>query len=174
MAAGDLRPPRLLQYDPPRPAAPTEDPFAAGEGVRADPPAGHPAAPGHVGMPGATLVGRPIVEVVVVPELCLSFLNCMRIATGAFGRDRETGRTRPTRWEGVEPAKLWRAAWSCPSGAIRFVTEQGYVNPRWEEAAHWRSDSHPAAGHRRTDLTPVAPPKVSGSEAAPPLGRNTA
>lgn len=94
--------------------------------------------------------GRTIVGVEVVPELCMNFLNCMRIATGGFGRDRATGRTRPTRWQGVEPSKLWRAAWSCPSGAIRFGTDQGYVVPRWEEAAHWRTEAHPAAGRRRT------------------------
>ena len=99
--------------------------------------------------------GRTILEVEVVPELCMNFLNCMRIATGAFGRDPETGRTRPTRWRGVEPAKLWKASWSCPSGAIRFVTERGYVNPRWEEAASWRTDGHPAAGRRRPTDSPA-------------------
>jgi ferredoxin len=84
-----------------------------------------------------------------VPELCLSFLNCMRIATGAFVTDRLTRRTRASeRWQRVESSRLWRAAWSCPTGAIRFVTDRGYVNPRWEEASLWRTDSHPAAGRR--------------------------
>lgn len=149
----DLQPtrrePRLLQYDP----APAVDPFADGEGVRAELPAGHVPVADPAGFDGATWADRTVLEVEVVPELCMSFLNCMRIATGAFGRDRETRRTKPTRWQGVEPAKLWRSAWSCPSGAIRFVTDQGYVNPRWEEAAHWQTDAHPAAGQRRRAQT---------------------
>ena len=92
---------------------------------------------------------RTILDVEVVPELCMNFLNCMRIATGGFARDRESRRTKPARWQQVDPTRLWRAAWSCPSGAIRFRTDEGYVNPRWEEAAHWRKDLHPAAGRRR-------------------------
>ena len=134
--------PKLLQYDPP------VDPFAEGEGVKAELPAGHVSRLDHRGFEGAT-TDRQILSVEVQPELCMNFLNCMRIATGGFARDRQTRRTRPARWREVEPAKLWRAAWSCPSGAIRFVTDQGYVAPRWEEAAHWRTDSHPAAGRHR-------------------------
>jgi ferredoxin len=96
---------------------------------------------------------RTILEIEVVPELCLSFMNCMRIATGAFETDHERQRTRPTkRWRQVAPAKLWRAGWSCPSGAIRFVTDQGYVTPRWEEAARWSSQRHPAAGVKRESV----------------------
>ena len=106
------------------------------------------------GRSGMVAKDRTILEVEVVPELCMCFLNCMRIATGAFQRDRATGRTRPARWQQVDPAKLWRAAWSCPTGAIRFVTDEGYVNPRWEEAAHWRKDLHPAAGRRRATGAP--------------------
>jgi uncharacterized Fe-S cluster protein YjdI len=99
---------------------------------------------------GAVSIGeRVILDVEVTPELCMNFLNCMRIATGAFARDHQTGRTRPARWQQVEPAKLWKAGWSCPSGAIRFVTDRGYVVPRWEEAAQWRTEAHPAAGRRR-------------------------
>ena len=102
---------------------------------------------------GAELQGladREILEIEVVPELCLSFLNCMRIATGAFGTDRRTRRTSASeRWKQVDASKLWRAAWSCPTGAIRFTTNRGYVNPRWEEAARWSTDAHPAAGRRR-------------------------
>jgi ferredoxin len=94
--------------------------------------------------------GRSIVAVEVEPELCMSFLNCMRIATGAFSTDRGTRRTRPSdRWKSVDPSKIWRAAWSCPTGAIRFVTDKGYVSPRWEEAARWSTRTHPAAGLRR-------------------------
>jgi ferredoxin len=103
--------------------------------------------------------GRSIVEVEVVPELCMSFLNCMRIATGAFGTDRATGRTRATqRWKKVDASKLWRAGWSCPTGAIRFVTDQGYVNPRWEEASRWSVGSHPAAGLRRDSAEEASKP----------------
>ena len=92
---------------------------------------------------------RTILDIEVAPELCMNFLNCMRIATGGFGRDPETGKTRPTRWRQVESARLWRAGWSCPSGAIRFITDRGYVVPRWEEAVNWRTEQHPAAGRRR-------------------------
>lgn len=91
---------------------------------------------------------REVLAVEVVPELCMSFLNCMRIATGGFVRDKQTGKTRPNRWQKLPPEKLWQAGRSCPSGAIRLVTDQGYVVPRWEEAARWRSDAHPSAGRR--------------------------
>jgi len=110
-------------------------------------PAAEPGPYSGAGLDAAA--GRKIVEVEVVPELCLSFLNCMRIATGAFVTDRLTRRTRASeRWQRVDCSRLWRAAWSCPTGAIRFVTDRGYVNPRWEEASLWRTDSHPAAGRR--------------------------
>jgi ferredoxin len=89
---------------------------------------------------------RAIVEVEVVPDLCMQFLNCARIAKGAFRIDPTTRRTRPRNWRDVDPEALWKAGWSCPSGAIRFVTDQGYVVPRWEEAARWDSSRHPAAG----------------------------
>ncbi len=90
---------------------------------------------------------RIIAEVEVVPELCMRFLNCARIAKGAFITDRATGKTRPRDgWKQADPEALWKAGWSCPSGAIRFVTERGYVVPRWEEAARWDSSRHPAAG----------------------------
>jgi ferredoxin len=105
---------------------------------------------GYSGAGATADQGRTILQVEVVPELCMNFMNCMRIATGAFATDRQTHHTRPTeRWQQLEPIRLWRAAWSCPTGAIRFVTDQGYVNPRWEEAAAWRIDAHPAAGRRR-------------------------
>jgi ferredoxin len=94
-----------------------------------------------------------ILQVEVVPELCMNFRNCMRIATGAFVPDPQTGKTRPALWQRVDPTLVWRAAWSCPSGAIRLVTERGYLVPRWDEVAHWDSNRHPAA-----QLTPEQPP----------------
>jgi len=100
----------------------------------------------------------------VVPELCMNFLNCMRIATGAFATDRQTRRTKPARWQQVDVHKLWKAGWSCPSGAIRFVTDQGYVVPRWEEAFNWRTESHVAAGRRRGGDTGSPPPTLGGGE----------
>lgn len=97
----------------------------------------------------AATTERTILEVEVEPALCMRFMNCMRIATGGFSTDPATGKTRPSHWRRVPPAELWKAGWSCPSGAIRFVTDRGYLVPRWDEAAHWRTDSHPAVGRRR-------------------------
>jgi hypothetical protein len=111
-------------------------------------PAGGDASQSYSGTGGRVDVRRQILEVEVVPELCLSFLNCMRIATGAFATDPATRKTRPARWREVDRDKLWKAGFSCPSGAIRFVTDTGYVVPRWEEAFLWQYDSHPAAGRR--------------------------
>ncbi len=89
---------------------------------------------------------RTIVAVEVVPELCMRFLNCARIAKGAFTTDRTSGKTRPHNWKAADTDAVWKAGWSCPSGAIRFVTDAGYVVPRWEEAARWDTSQHPAAG----------------------------
>ncbi len=89
--------------------------------------------------------GRTIVEVEIVPELCMRFLNCARITRGAFAIDRATGKSYPRRWQQVDSKTLWKAGWSCPSGAIRFTTTEGYVVPRWEEAARWDSSRHAAA-----------------------------
>lgn len=88
-----------------------------------------------------------ILEVIVVPELCQRFLNCVRTARGAFAIDRATGKSsaRPGA-AGIDAAQLWKAGYSCPSGAIRFITSAGYRSPRWEEAAGWSSARHPAAG----------------------------
>ncbi len=97
----------------------------------------------------------------------MNFLNCMRIATGAFATDRQTRRTKPARWQQVDVHKLWKAGWSCPSGAIRFVTDQGYVVPRWEEAFNWRTESHVAAGRRRN----TAVNESRGSSLGSPPGR---
>ncbi len=92
--------------------------------------------------------GGPVQSVEVVPELCMNFRNCVRIAPAAFVPDPRTGKTRPGAWAQVDPELLWKAGWSCPSGAIRFVTDEGYVVPRWDEVAHWDSERHPAAGAR--------------------------
>jgi hypothetical protein len=101
--------------------------------------------------PPKTQSGK-IVDVEVVPELCLNFRNCLRIAKGAFIADPATGKTRPALWESVDPELLWQAAWSCPSGAIRVVTqESGYVVPRWNEVAAWDVNRHSAAGQRREE-----------------------
>lgn len=107
------------------------------------------ASPGRPYAGAQVDTDRQIVEVEVVPELCMQFLNCMRIATGAFRTDPATRKTTSAHWRQIEPARLWKAAWSCPSGAIRFVTRDGYVAPRWEEASLWSSQRHPAAGIRR-------------------------
>ncbi len=88
---------------------------------------------------------RAVTGVEVVPELCMRFLNCSRITKGAFAIDRSTGKTYPRRWRDVDQATLWKAGWSCPSGAIRFIAGGVYVVPRWEEAARWDSARHPAA-----------------------------
>jgi uncharacterized Fe-S cluster protein YjdI len=90
--------------------------------------------------------GGAIKDVEVVPELCMNFRNCVRIASGAFITNPKTGKTQPARWQQVDPDQLWKAGWSCPSGAIRFVTDEGYVVPRWDEVAHWESARHPGAG----------------------------
>jgi ferredoxin len=89
--------------------------------------------------------GGPIVDVEVVPELCMNFRNCVRIARGAFVTDPQTGKTRAALWQKVDPEQVWRAGWSCPSGAIRVKTAEGYVVPRWDEIAHWESERHRAA-----------------------------
>jgi ferredoxin len=99
--------------------------------------------------------GGTIVEVQVVPELCMNFRNCVRIATGAFVPDPTTGKTRVGIWQRVAPEELWKAAWSCPSGAIRLVTqEHGYVVPRWDEIAHWDTNRHPAAARKNDEPLP--------------------
>ena len=55
----------------------------------------------------------------------------------------------------VAAEDLWKAAWSCPSGAIRLVTqEHGYVVPRWNEIAHWDTNRHPAAGRKNDEPLP--------------------
>jgi ferredoxin len=72
-------------------------------------------------------------------------MNCMRIARRAFAPGKDGGPTRPTNWREVDPALLWQAGRSCPSGAIRLVTDQGYVVPRWQETDAWSMDKHPAA-----------------------------
>ena len=86
-----------------------------------------------------------ITDVVVEPELCMRFMNCMRFARRAFKVGKNGGPTTPTKWREVDPALLWQAGRSCPSGAIRLVTEQGYVAPRWQETDNWSMDKHPAA-----------------------------
>jgi ferredoxin len=90
-----------------------------------------------------------ITGVEVVPELCMNFRNCVRIAPGAFITDPQTGKTRAALWERATPDQLWAAGWSCPSGAIRVLTDDGYVVPRWDEIAHWESDRHRAAALER-------------------------
>jgi ferredoxin len=93
---------------------------------------------------------RPaIVDVEVAPEICMNFRNCLRMAPGAFVTDPATKKTRPALWQRVDPEALWNAGFSCPTGAIRFVTEQGYVVPRWQEAASWDTARHPGAARRR-------------------------
>ena len=92
-----------------------------------------------------------IKDVEVVPELCLNFRNCVRIARGAFMTDPKSGKTRAARWQQVDPELLWQAGWSCPSGAIRLVTDQGTIVPRWDEAAHWDVSRHPAAARQRDE-----------------------
>jgi ferredoxin len=96
-----------------------------------------------------------IVDVQIVPELCMNFRNCLRIAAGGFVTDPATGKTRVALWQRVAPEELWKAAWSCPSGAIRLVTqEHGYVVPRWDEIAHWDIERHPAAGRKGDEVLP--------------------
>ena len=86
-----------------------------------------------------------ILDVIIEPDLCMRFMNCMRIARRAFAPDRDGGPSHPTNWQSVDPALLWQAGRSCPSGAIRLVTEDGYVAPRWQETDAWSMDKHPAA-----------------------------
>ena len=100
-------------------------------------------------MSGSSDAEPTITDVEVVPELCVNFRNCIRMAPGAFIPDPKRNVTRPALWQRVEPAKLWAAARSCPSGAIRFVTERGTVVPRWQEAAGWDTTKHPAAARPR-------------------------
>jgi len=89
--------------------------------------------------------GPKILEVIVEPELCMRFMNCMRIARRAFKLNKETGKSSAPGWQDVDPALLWQAGRSCPSGAIRLLTDQGYVVPRWQETDSWSMDKHPAA-----------------------------
>jgi ferredoxin len=93
-----------------------------------------------------------ITDVIVEPELCMRFMNCMRIARRAFKLSKETGKSSAPGWRDVDPALLWQAGRSCPSGAIRLVTEDGYVAPRWQETDNWSMDKHPAASrpHNRS------------------------
>lgn len=87
-----------------------------------------------------------VVDVVVEPDLCMRFMNCMRIARRAFRAGKDGGKTSAAEWRAVDPALLWQAGRSCPSGAIRIVTDQGSVKPRWQETDGWSMDKHPAAG----------------------------
>jgi len=75
----------------------------------------------------------------------MRFMNCMRIARRAFKLNKETGKSSAPGWQDVDPALLWQAGRSCPSGAIRLLTDQGYVVPRWQETDSWSMDKHPAA-----------------------------
>ena len=86
-----------------------------------------------------------ILDVVVEPEICCRFMNCLRIARKAFRLDKVTGKSSAPGWRDVDPALLWQAGRSCPSGAIRIVTDQGYVVPRWQETDAWSMAKHPAA-----------------------------
>jgi ferredoxin len=86
-----------------------------------------------------------IVDVVVEPDICCRFMNCVRIAGRAFRMSKDTGKSSPARWQDVDPALLWQASRSCPTGAIRIVTDDGYVVPRWQETDGWSMDKHPAA-----------------------------
>ena len=97
---------------------------------------------------------QPILEVEVTPELCLNFRNCTRIAPGAFVTDPKTGKTRAALWERAAPEALWQAGWSCPTGAIRVRTAQGWLVPRWDEAARWDTDHHPAASAKAEEPPP--------------------
>jgi ferredoxin len=87
-----------------------------------------------------------IVDVVVEPEVCMRFMNCLRIARKGFKLDRVTGKSSAPGWRDVDPDELWEAGRSCPSGAIRIITDRGYVVPRWQEASAWDTRKHPAAG----------------------------
>ena len=87
-----------------------------------------------------------IVDVIVEPEICMRFMNCLRIASRAFKLDKVSGKSSAPGWQNADPERLWEAGRSCPSGAIRIVTDQGYVIPRWEETERWALDKHPAAG----------------------------
>ena len=87
-----------------------------------------------------------IVDVIVEPDLCMRFMNCVRIASKAFKLRKDIGRSSAPGWRDVDPALLWQAGRSCPSGAIRIVTEEGHVTPRWQETDGWKMDRHPAAG----------------------------
>jgi hypothetical protein len=68
------------------------------------------------------------------------------------------------RWQQVDPERLWEAGWSCPSGAIRLMPDQGTIGPRWDEAAHWDGSRHPAAAHQRDE--PQNKWQPGGGEAA--------
>lgn len=87
-----------------------------------------------------------ILDVIVEPQICMRFMNCLRIAKPAFRLDKDSGKSSAPRWREVDPEKLWEAGRSCPSGAIRFLTDQGYVVPRWQETGSWDLTKHPAAG----------------------------
>ncbi len=89
--------------------------------------------------------GAEILDVMVEPEVCCRFMNCLRIGRKAFRLDKTTGKSSAPGWRDVDPAVLWQAARSCPAGAIRIVTDQGSVKPRWQETDAWSMDKHPAA-----------------------------
>jgi ferredoxin len=93
-----------------------------------------------------------ILDVEVAPDICCRFMNCLRIARKAFRLDKQTGRSSAPGWREVDPALLWQAARSCPTGAIRLMTAEGYVVPRWQETDAWSMDRHPAAArpHERS------------------------
>ncbi|HLQ33456.1 MAG TPA: hypothetical protein VK457_12280 [Chloroflexota bacterium] len=86
-----------------------------------------------------------ILDVEVVPDICCRFMNCLRIGRKAFKLDKNTGKSSAPGWREVPPALLWQAGRSCPTGAIRILTEDGYVVPRWQETDGWSMDKHPAA-----------------------------
>ncbi len=93
-----------------------------------------------------------IVDVVVNPDICCRFMNCLRMGGRAFQLDKASGKSSAPRWRDVDPKLLWEASRSCPTGAIRIVTEDGSVTPRWQETDAWTMDKHPAAGrsHERS------------------------
>src|SRR5712692_8502214 len=86
-----------------------------------------------------------ILDVRVEPDICCRFMNCLRIARKAFKLDKDSGKSSAPGWREVEPTLLWQAGRSCPTGAIRILTAEGYVVPRWQETDAWSMDKHPAA-----------------------------
>jgi len=87
-----------------------------------------------------------IVDVVVDETVCMRFMNCVRIAKRAFKLNPKTGKSSAPGWRNVDAELLWQAGRSCPSGAIRFKTDQGHIIPRWQETERWSLAKHPAAG----------------------------